>query len=173
MPEYKVTGPRLHMDLFDNEPPLDTKFGGNTKHSAKKAAGILLSLNEGYVVPTVAQRRNLLVAFAEQGLTLYGGAFNIVRGPSELKLSNIESIREHLSDLRIMEIKATNKAAVRQDFSGYFFSISTAELLTAQKLGNRYRFIFVNTATADTKEFSLQEVFARARGIYSSLSIQF
>lgn len=160
-------------DLFDNRAPADIKLGGNTKETAKKAAEILLSFNQGYVVPTQPHRKNLLVVFAEQGFTLYGKAFDIVRGPNDLDLGSIESIRKNFSKLFIYEIKSTAKASVKPDFGGHFFSISTAELLTAQNLGNRYRFIFVNTLTKGTKECSLQEVYAKARGIYPSWSIQF
>lgn len=160
-------------DLFDDSPPGDIKLGGNTKETAKNAAEILLSLKQGYVVPTQPQRKHLLVVFAEQGLTLYGKAFDIVRGPNDLDLSSIESIRKNYSELLIYEIKSTAKASVKPDFGGHFFSISTAELLTAQNLGSRYRFIFVNTLTKVTKECSLQEVYAKARGIYPSWSIQF
>ena len=59
------------------------------------------------------------------------------------------------------------------DFRRYFFSLSTAELLVAQNLGERYRFAFVNTRTRTFVELTLQEIFARARGIYPMWSIQF
>ena len=161
------------MDLFDNPPPVEIKLGGNTKETARNAAEILLALEQGYAVPSGAQRKNLLIAFAEQGLTLYGKAFDIVKGPTDLDLNDLDSIRKNFSNILIFEIKSTNKATVKPDFAGHFFSISTAELLTAQNLGSRYRFIFVNTLTKTTKEFSLQEVYAKARGIYPSWSIQF
>lgn len=161
------------MDLFDSNLPAEIKLGGNTKETARKAAEILLAFKQGYAVPTGPQRKKLLIAFAEQGLTLYGKAFDVVKGPSDLDLDNIDSIRKNFSNLLIFEIKSTNKPTVKPDFAGHFFSISTAELLTAQNLGDRYRFIFVNTLTKATKEFSLQEVYAKARGIYPSWSIQF
>jgi hypothetical protein len=114
-----------------------------------------------------------LIAFAEQGLTLHGKAFNAVRGPAGLDLDSLDSIREHVGEVVILEVKSAKKASVRPDFTGHFFSVSPAELLTAQSLGSRYRFVFVNTLTRVTKECSLMEVYGRARGIYPSWGIQF
>jgi len=53
------------------------------------------------------------------------------------------------------------------------FGLTTAELLVAQNLGDRYRFIFVNTVTGHTMELKLNELFAKAKGIYPQWSISF
>jgi len=161
------------MDAPDGISLIEPKLGGNSKQTAKKAAEILLSMGQGYVVPTGPQRRHLLVAFAERGLTLYGQAYDIIRGPSELSLDDPGSIRRHFDDLLVFEIKSTDNLKVGEDFSRHFFSISTAELLTAQNLRHRYRFVFVNVRTRNVMECSLQEVYGKARGIYPTWSIQF
>ena len=70
------------------------------------------------------------------------------------------------------EIKSTKKE-VGEDFSGYFFSLSTAELLVAQSLGEQYRFLFINTTTGTMLDLSLQEVYSKARAIYPTWSVQF
>lgn len=57
--------------------------------------------------------------------------------------------------------------------SGEGFILPTAELLVAQNLGARFRFAFVNTLTRAHIELTLPEIFARARGIYPTWSIQF
>jgi hypothetical protein len=59
------------------------------------------------------------------------------------------------------------------DWRGYFFSLSTAELLIAQSLQEKYRFVMVNTKTTAHIELTLTEVFARARAIYPSWSVRF
>lgn len=46
-------------------------------------------------------------------------------------------------------------------------------MLVAQSLKEKFRFIFVNTKTGSFLELSLQEVLAKARGIYPTWSIQF
>jgi hypothetical protein len=67
----------------------------------------------------------------------------------------------------------TKKENIDDSFSGYFFGLTTAELLVAQNLGDRYRFIFVNTVTGHTLELKLNELFAKAKGIYPQWSISF
>ena len=54
-----------------------------------------------------------------------------------------------------------------------FFNITAAELLTAQSVGDRYRFLFVNTLTGEHQEMRLNEVFGRARAMYPAWHIRF
>jgi len=70
-------------------------------------------------------------------------------------------------------VKSSGKENVGSDFSGYFFGLTTAELLVAQNLGDKYRFIFVNTLTSQYMELKLNEIFAKAKGIYPQWSISF
>jgi hypothetical protein len=53
------------------------------------------------------------------------------------------------------------------------FNITAAEHLTAQSVGARYRFVFVSTVTGEHCEMSLNEVFARARGMYPAWHVRF
>jgi hypothetical protein len=66
-----------------------------------------------------------------------------------------------------------NKTATKADFGGCFFDLTTAELLVAQSLGNRYRFAFVNTLSRDWIDMTLKETFSRARKIYPKWAISF
>lgn len=141
------------------------------QRTAKRAAEILTSRGEGYVVPTARQRIAILIAFAQAEQVVYGKAFNIVRCPSHVNLDDPASIASGLNDVLICEIKSTNKATVKPDFRGYFFAITAGEMLTAQSLGARYRFLFVNTLTGIHLELTLQQIFARSRGIYPTWSI--
>jgi len=63
--------------------------------------------------------------------------------------------------------------AQKPDFGGYFFDLTTAELLVAQSLGKRYRFAFVNTLTQTWIDMSVNDIFARARRIYPKWAITF
>jgi hypothetical protein len=156
------------------QPTLDSNIilGGTTHATAKIATEFLVSLNRGFCVLSKIQRRNIVVAYAELGLVLYGKAFDLIRCDLSVNYDDPKDIRRNLKKLVIYEIKSTNKRAVKEDFSRYFFSISTAELLTAQNMGERYRFAFVNTITRTYMDLSLKEVFVKARGIYP-WSIQF
>lgn len=143
------------------------------QQTARRAVELLVKSGEGFILPTAEQRKALLFAFVQEDYIIYGKAFDIVKLKSPVDLNDSEDIRRHLDDIVIYEIKSTSKPTVKPDFRGYFFSLSTAELLVAQNLGPRFRFAFVNTLTRTHIELSLPEIFARARGIYPTWSIQF
>lgn len=67
----------------------------------------------------------------------------------------------------------SNRSGIGPDFRGYFFALTTAELLVSQSLGKQFGFAFVNTVTGDHMELTLQQLFARSRGIYPTWSIKF
>jgi len=104
---------------------------------------------------------------------VYGKAFDAVKLSRPVQLQDSADVRKNIDAVTLYEIKSTNKDSVKPDFSRYFFSLSTAELLVAQNLGERYRFAFVNVRTGMHIELTLREVFAKARGIYPTWSIQF
>ena len=150
--------------------PTTTK--GINNQTARLATQILVDKNEGFVVPTANQRNVLLVAFAKKGAVIYGKAFDMVKAPSSVNLDDEESVTKNLNQITIYEIKSTNRK-LDENFRGYFFSMSTAELLVAQSLGQRFKFAFVNTQTKQHLEMSLLDIFRNARGIYPSWSIRF
>lgn len=115
----------------------------------------------------------MLVAFAKARLPLYGAAFDIIQLAAPIDLSDPNDIHANLQHIRIGEVKSTNRSAIGDDFAGYFFNITAGELLTAQALGAKYQFLFVNTVTRFHIERSLQEVFAAARGMYPAWHIRF
>lgn len=150
-------------------PDLNTDSGSAT---AKKAAQFLSDKGVGYVVPTARQKRNLVVACAKQDLIVYGKAFDVVRLTGEVDLDSIEDVENKLAQILFCEIKST-KQKFPDDFRGYFFGLTAAEVLVAQSLKDQFRFIFVNTITGSFLELKLSEVFAKARGIYPTWSISF
>lgn len=140
--------------------------------TAKKAARILSRSDPRYLVPTPKQKRHLLVEFARKNLVVYGKAFDVVRLSAEVNLDDGADIGRNLDKVVLCEIKSSNRV-LPGDFKGYFFALTTAELLVAQNLKDRYRFIFVNTETEAFMELTLQEVLGRARGVYPTWSIMF
>jgi hypothetical protein len=143
------------------------------QRTAKLAAEILRDSGRGFVIPTARQREAILVAFVRKGFVVYGKAFDVVRVEGAVNLEDEDDIRKNLAAIVLYEIKSTSKASVGADFQRYFFSLSTAELLVAQNLRERYRFALVNTRTRAVLELTLREIVARARGIYPMWSIQF
>jgi hypothetical protein len=140
--------------------------------TAKRAAQILLTSSSGFVVPTATQKRLLLVEFAKRNFVVYGKAFDIVKLTGTVNLDDAGEIEHNLDKIVLCEIKSSGRR-LPEDFKGYFFALTTAELLVAQNLKQRFKFILVNTATEKYKEFTLQELFGRARGIYPTWSIRF
>ena len=140
--------------------------------TAKKAAKILLQSGSGFVVPTAKQKRLLLVEFARKNLVVYGKAFDVVKHSGRLDLDDADEIARNLDKIVLCEVKSSNRK-LPEDFKGYFFALTTAELLVAQNLKHRYKFVFVNTVTNAYIELTLQELFGRARGIYPTWSIMF
>jgi len=140
--------------------------------TAKRAAQILLRSDSGFVVPTAKQKRLLLVEFARQNLVVYGKAFDVVKLAGTVDLDDAAAIERNLDKIVLCEIKSSSRK-LPKDFRGYFFALTTAELLVAQNLKQRFKFILVNTAAGTYIELTLQELFGRARGIYPTWSIMF
>jgi hypothetical protein len=152
-------------------PPLRTELLSGSA-TAKRALAILVEKGSGFIIPSSAQRKNLVVAFAKNDMIIYGKAFDCVRLNGEANLDSIENIESHLDLITIIEIKSTRKQ-VPIDFAGHFFSLSSAEMLVAQSLRDRFKFAFVNINTGSHLELSIAEIFARARSIYPGWSILF
>ncbi len=140
--------------------------------TAKAAIQILYISGAGYSVPTAKQKRLLLVEFAKRNLVVYGKAFDVVRTSKKINFDDSNEIAANLDEIILCEVKSTNRE-LPEDFKGYFFALTTAELLVAQNLKERFKFIFVSTVTGKFIELTLQELFARARGIYPTWSIMF
>lgn len=141
--------------------------------TARKAVDLLVAKEMGFHNPTKVERDALLVGFAMKRKVLYGAAYDAVRLEAAIDLTDPQSIADNVSAITLCEIKSTSREAVGADLNGYFFNITAAELLTAQSLGKRYRFVFVNTLDGSHAEMSLAEVFARARGMYPAWHIRF
>ena len=113
----------------------------------------------------------LLMEFARRGYAIYANAFDIIKVSDPLQRIHEIDPAQHFDDLTVYEIKSTNR--VLKAWSKYFFSLSTAELLIAQSLQQKFRFALVNITTKEHLELSLTDIFARAAAIYPSWSIRF
>jgi hypothetical protein len=140
--------------------------------TAKKAAQILSRSGAGFIIPTSAQKRLLLVEFARRNFVVYGKAFDVVKVSGKVDLDNAADVEKNLDKIVLCEIKSTGRK-LPHDFRGYFFALTTAELLVAQNLKERFKFVLVNTTAGTYLEVTLRELFGRARGIYPTWSIMF
>lgn len=146
-------------------------FAGH--RTARRAVELLIEQDPRYRCPTRAERLALLVGFAKRGMTLNGAAFDAVRLDQPVDLLDADAIAAAIGAVTICEIKSTNQKKIGLDLKGYFFNITAAEQLTAQSLGPRYRFVFVNTISGDHQELSFGEIMGRARGLYPAWHIRF
>ena len=142
------------------------------QHTATKATSILTAIDPRFIVPTRAERDALLVGFAQKRKILYGAAYDMIWLRQPVDLADPDAIAAYIDDIMIYEIKSTNQAKIGTDLKGYFFNITSAELLVAQALGEQYRFAFVNTVTRAWVEHSVSEVMGKARAIYPAFHIR-
>lgn len=158
----------------DQEQDLELKEASRNQ-TAKRAAQILMEEDLRFVIPNSEQKKILLVEFARNNKVLYGKAFDIIKIHQNtiIDLSSPASVRDSVDRITICEIKSTNRKNIKPDFKGYFFGLTTAELLVAQNLCSQYKFVFVNIATRDILELTLTDIFAKAMNIYPQWSISF
>lgn len=83
----------------------------------------------------------------------------------------MEDIRCNLDSITVYEVKSTNKENMPQDFSGYFFDLTTSELLVSQSLGSHFKFVFVNTVNGLCKETDIRGLLSSAKKIYPKWAI--
>src|SRR4051812_4733972 len=127
------------------ESPIELPASRSTgQQTAKLAAQILVGKRLGFVVPTAREREAILIAFVKAGYVIYGRAFDIVKVSKPVDLESADDVQRAIKNIVLYEVKSTSKPSVGPDFRRYFFSLSTAELLVAQNLGDQYRFAFVN-----------------------------
>jgi hypothetical protein len=143
----------------------------NEKQTAKKAVKILCDKNIGFHNPTPVERRKLLKAFVQFDFPLSSKAYDAVKTTKKINFSDEKDIIKNFDHITIYEIKSTKQEKIPKDFKGYFFDLTTAELLLAQMLGDKHRFAFVNTMTNNHIELTLSEVFAKAKKIYPKWAI--
>lgn len=143
------------------------------QRTANRAVDILLAHDSAYHRPTKVERSAMLVGFAMRGKPLYGAAYDVIRLAQQIDLTDPNAIAQAIDAITICEVKSTSQQKIGFDLKGYFFNITAAELLTAQSVGERYRFVFVNTVTGEHQEMALNQVFGRARGMYPAWHIRF
>lgn len=146
--------------------------------TAQAAVEILRNHPLGYfTLDKRAHKRNLAQAFAREDKPVYGQAYDMVRliGDGSIDFDSVDDVHRNWERVVLCEVKATNRLNVAADFTGHFFSLSTAELLVAQKLGPNFEFVFVRVGKGrgEVLPLSLQQVYARAMAIYPAWSVRF
>ncbi len=144
-----------------------------TQQTAKKAIALLIKKDSRFHEPDKKQRTNLSVAFARKNMILYGRAFDIIKLKKKINLDDGEEVFKNIDSILVYEIKSTANKDVGKNFENYFFSLSTAKLLVAQSLNDRFRFVLVNILTKETQDLTLKKFFKKVRKIYPTWSVSF
>jgi hypothetical protein len=87
-------------------------------------------------------------------------------------LDDPAAISRNLEKITLCEIKSSSRI-LPDDFKGYFFALTGAEILVAQNLKRRFKFILVNIKSGAHIELTLQELLGKARGILPTWSNMF
>lgn len=140
------------------------------KETATKAVEILKK--HGFQELNGPEKSNLVIAFARKNMVVYGQAFDMVRSSKKIDFSNESDILDNIDKITIYEVKSTNRK-IPKNFANYFFDLTTAELLVAQSLKKKFRFVLVNTITKSFIELTLTELFGKAKSIYPKWAIRF
>jgi hypothetical protein len=162
------------VDLSGSSLP-DHRTQRTNQSTARRAIQILVrSPQSSYREVTSEERAVLSQAFAKLGHVIYGKAFDLVRVEDDIDFTSVDRVAESVErgQLVLIEVKATSLASRDDHFSNHFFSLSTAEVLVAQSLGERFRFAFVHTGRGTFREATLQQILSRAGAIYPSWSIR-
>jgi len=129
----------------------------------------------GFVVPTAAQRKNIVAAFERHGVVVHKSGFDAVRADHAPFLDSVDEIENRLEELRLYEVKtcgAERKSEVSVGFKGLGFTLTGKEHHNAKVLGPRYRFLFVNLRTGTHRECALTDFFFQGRArIYLTWSV--
>jgi len=157
------------------DPTLAEAPAVSNQQTANLAKTILCESSPAFRDPTAAQRSAIAAAFAAKNFVVYGRAFDVLElADANAALRDQNAITDAIDrrTIALVEVKSTSRD-LDQDFSGHFFSMSTAELLVAQSLGPLFKFAFVNTRTRHLRLVTLQDIFRRAKAIYPTWSIRF
>src|SRR5438552_12528908 len=113
------------------------------KQTAERAGEWLIESRSerGYRAVDRTERIRVAQAFAARNRVVYGQAFDLVRVAHgvEVDFSDLAALTSAVKndEVVLIEVKATRLSrTAKGHFVGHFFSISTAELLVAQSLGD-------------------------------------
>ncbi|MCP3937937.1 MAG: hypothetical protein GY708_21520 [Actinomycetia bacterium] len=116
----------------------------------------------------------LLTELERTGISIAKTSFDAILLPSgrHVDFGDIQDLRESLSEMTFVEIKSTKKTSVKEDFSGYFFSLTEKEIDAAQQLGPRHIVLLHNTLTGHFLQTSVSELAQRSRSTTWQVSVQ-
>jgi len=129
----------------------------------------------GYVRPTGPQRKNIVAAFAKQGIEVKKNGFDLVEKEYLPYLDNAEQLSQIASKITLYEMKTAGrnrKTPVESDWKKLGFTLTHAEKHNASVLKEKYKFIFLNLATNQLSVYKLEDFFNEQKArIYPTWSV--
>ena len=124
--------------------------------------------------PTGTRLEILMTALQQSGINIKKSSFDAIARPVDciIDFSDPESVAANLTNIIFVEIKTSNQARVRPDFSGFFFALTENEILASEALGHRHRVMLLNKVTGAVLLTSVPEILSRARSINWQVSVQ-
>ena len=83
------------------------------------------------------------------GISIAGTSFDAVLLPDGYRpdFTDVKDLRARLPEMIFVEIKSTKKESVKDDVSGFFFSLTEKEIDAAHQLGHRHIVLLHNLLT--------------------------
>jgi hypothetical protein len=157
-----IDGKRKHLGRFTNS------IGASGERA------LVLSQDNWVERPRGREIKILLSCLEERNIRIKASSFDAIQVPEEVKVdfSLRDSVAASLSVLKFIEIKTSSKVTVDADFNGFYFSISEAELLAAEALGDQYVVALHHKVSQTYRFYSMDEIFRRRRSLSWQVSIQ-
>lgn len=139
----------------------------SNKGTENKGLALLLTNRRFQAVSVVTKRRILELIGIEGafGIQTFDAIITEVPRPP----ITLENIEQHISEIRLVEMKSTRKPIASAELRNFFFGATEREYAMAKALGERYLFAFIvlNDANKYKRPFaallSLEEVERRTR----------
>jgi hypothetical protein len=126
---------------YEGEP--DRRFTKSKSNQGVQRTGRQLLLQDPrFQDADLATRRAIIQAIGGSGA--FGDqTFDLLMRPAGVPTITPENAAQHLSAIRLVEMKATKKSIRGPALNGFFFGATKTEVEMAEHLGDRYLFAFV------------------------------
>ncbi|MFN1618290.1 hypothetical protein [Vibrio rotiferianus] len=136
---------------------------------------IINNFNELRNRPKGKQSKNLLQALKEkENIVIKWSSYDALHIPKEIEIdfNDVESIKKSLQFITFIEIKSASQKRVKEDFSGFFFSLTESEISASDQLGDRHQVILFNKRTEKILVTSVPEIINRTKSTNWQVSVQ-
>lgn len=125
------------------EPVDEGDFGKSLRNVATELDAVSLLLGDARIqIPDLQAKKRILEIIGVAG-DFSTRTFDAVMTPTPLPRLTTDNLDEFMSDICLVEIKATRKAIRNETLSGFFFGATKREYDLGEAMGDRYRFAFV------------------------------